>query len=228
MTLPERYREPLRERFEARAAEGLAPGVQILDVGSGPRPALPPHLRPERCRYVALDVSAEELAAAPTGSFDEILIRSVTEHMPELDGCFDLVLSYHAFEHVKPLSRAVDNLRGYLRPGGRLVAMLSGSFSAFALANRVLPDRLGRALMERLIARDPETVFHSYYDGCWHGALERMLTPWSRVEIVPVYGGAEYFNFSPLLRRLYLRFENWAEREGHRNLATHYLLEAIR
>jgi hypothetical protein len=78
------------------------------------------------------------------------------------------------------------------------------------------------------MARDPETVFHAHYDRCWYGALERTLAPWSRAEIVPIYQGAEYFNFALPLRGAYVAYENWAAGRGHLNLATHYLVEAVR
>ena len=156
------------------------------------------------------------------------MIADAAERLPDLEGKFDLVTGFHVLEHVRPLTGALDNLRAYLRPGGRLVAMLSGAFAAFALANRLLPDRIGKAAMKRLMGRDPETVFHAYYDGCWYGALERSLAPWSHAEIVPIFQGAEYFNFSPPLRRTYLAYENWAARGRHLNLATHYLVEASR
>ena len=226
--LPERYAEPWREAFEARAAAGLGAGAQVLDLGGGLRAAIPPERRPPRCRYVGLDLSAEELGSAPAGSYDELWVRDAVEPVPELAERFDLVVSWHALEHLKPLERVLENVRSYLKPGGRLLATLSGAFAAFALLNRVLPDRAGKALMARLLGRDPGTVFHSHYDRCWYGALEPLLAPWSRAEIIPLYRGAEYFNFSPLVRRLYVRYEDWAAHGLHRNLATHYLVDAIR
>jgi SAM-dependent methyltransferase len=226
--LPARYGDVLRDRFQRSVAVGLRPGLHILDVGSGAHPSVSPARRPSDCRYVGLDVDAGELERAPAGIYDEVVVADLAERLQRLEGQFDVATVFHVLEHVRPLQRALENLRVYLRPGGSLVAMLSGAFAAFALANRVLPDTIGKALMERLMARDPETVFHAHYDGCWYGALERALAPWSRAEIVPIYQGAEYFNFALPLRRAYLAYENWAARRGHLNLATHYLVEAVR
>ena len=226
--LPARYSDPWPTGFDERVRAALVPGAIVLDLGCGSRPTIPPLARPPGCRYVALDEAREELAAAPPGSYDEVWVRDLTVASPELAGRFDLAVSWNLFEHVRPIDAALANVRAYLRPGGRMVALLSGAFSAFALPGRLLPKRVTGVLLERLLERDPSTVFRSHYDRCWYGALTRLLAGWSHAEIVPLYRGAEYFNFSPALRRAYLRYENWACAGGHRNLATHYLVDAVR
>jgi SAM-dependent methyltransferase len=225
---PERYREPWLAPFDALLDPDLVSGVTILDVGSGRRPAIGVDDRPPGCRYVGLDVSREELEAAPPGAYEELVVGDVTRRLPELEGRFDLIVSWQALEHVKPLAPAFENMRLYLRPGGHLVAQLSGRFAVFALVGRVVPHRAGTWLLQRLLGREPETVFPAWYDGCYYPALAQMLEPWSASEIVPRYKGGDYMRFSRVLHRLYLAYENWAERGGHRNLATHYLISAWR
>jgi hypothetical protein len=43
---------------------------------------------------------------------------------------------------------------------------------------------------------------------------------------MPLYRGAVYFRFSRPLLKAYLGYENWAAQGNHRDLATHYLIEA--
>lgn len=224
--LPARYAFGWREFVESRIAPSLKPGVQILDVGSGRQPTVPPPKRPEGCRYVGLDVSLVELRKAPKGSYDEQIAADAVQRRGDLQGRFDLVVSWQALEHVKPLDVALDNFSSYLRPGGSMVALLSGSFSLFGIVNKLAPARLGVWGMQRLLGRDPESVFPAYYDRCYYSALVRLLESWSRVEVVPLYRGAAYFRFSRRLQALYLAYEGWAMRRGHHNLATHYLIDA--
>lgn len=226
--LPDRYQDPWREAFDDLAAVALRPGVQILDVGSGRQPTIGPGCRPPGSHYVGLDVSAEELRLAASGSYDETWVLDVATRVPELENRFDLILSYQVLEHVKPLDEVLDNVYAYLRPGGRFVALLSGKFSAFGVINSVIPQRLGVWAMEKLIGRPPDTVFPAYYHRCWYGAMDRMLSGWSAREIRPLYRGASYLSFSGPLQRLYVGYENWAANGDHRNLATHYLLAADR
>ncbi|MDX6511633.1 MAG: hypothetical protein QOE36_1137 [Gaiellaceae bacterium] len=224
--LPGRYAgwSSLRDLLDRRVESVLVPEMTVLDVGAGRRPTILPEERPSATAYVGLDVELAELTGADPGSYDEAHAGSVVTWVPAFESRFDLVVSCYAFEHVKPMPEALENIRRYLRPGGMLIALFSGSFSAHAVANRVLPE----AVAARLIGREPETKFRAHYDRCWYGALERDLASWSAARISPLYLGAPYFAFSPALRRAYVAYENVAARQPHRNLASHYLLEATR
>lgn len=225
LTLPARYAEDAwTQPFFDEIQPSLIPGVAILDIGSGRRPTLPVASRPPSCRYVGLDLSSTELALAPTGSYDRALVGDVVEHRRELDGEFDLVVSWQVLEHVKPLADALENIRSYLRPGGRFVGQLSGTFSLFGLVNAVIPHWAATWTMQRLLGRDPDTVFPAHYDRCWYSALTELGETWSSFVVYARHQGAGYFRFSRALQKLYLKYEDWVIEKGHSNLATHYLI----
>jgi SAM-dependent methyltransferase len=226
--LPARYYEDWRAPFYSRAGEALAAGARILDVGSGARPALPRDLLPASCTYAGLDVSAAELERAGEGAYDEMYVCDLTQRLETLEDRFDLIVSWQVLEHVKPLRAALENLRAYLRPGGLMVAQLSGRFSVYALVASAVPARLGEIASHRLLGRDPETMFATHYDHCYDRALRKLLRPWSDWEIEPRYRGGVYLDFSPTLRAVYLRYEDWIARRGYASLATHYLVSARR
>ncbi len=75
-------------------------------------------------------------------------------------------------KHVRPLEHAIENMRKYLRSSGVLGVQLSGTFSTFGLVNQVVPQRLAVWLLQRLLDRDPESVFRAYYHHCWYTRLE--------------------------------------------------------
>lgn len=184
--------------------------------------------RPPGCVYVGLDLSAHELARAPAGSYDETVVSDVTARQPHLRDSFDLIVSWQVLEHVRPLDATLDALRSYLRPGGHLVAFLSGRFSVFGVANLILPTRAGARIVAALMRRDADTVFPAYYDRCYAKALSRMLEPWSTARVEAHWGAAVYFDRVPPLQRAYVAYEDWARRTARDNLATHYLLSARR
>lgn len=226
--LPRRYAEPWFDAFAERVVPTLHPGVAILDVGSGRNPTIGIAERPRDCRYVGLDASASELALAPSGAYDETICADVTQPNPTLVGRFDLIVSWQVFEHVKPLSATIDLMHSYLRPEGRMVVQLSGGLSAFAVAGRCIPHAVSKRLMAWLLGVPPDETFPTHYDHCRFSALERMFSTWSSHDIVPRYKGARYFRFARPLEEAYLRYEDWIWRHDSRELATHYLVEAVR
>jgi SAM-dependent methyltransferase len=155
-------------------------------------------------------------------------VADASDRLDALRGRFDLIVSWQVLEHVRRLDAVVENCRTYLRPGGAVVALFSGTFAFFAVAGRLVPHRIAKAAMGRLLGRDPRSVFPAHYHHTWYTALERCFARgWEPVEIVPLYRGADYLRFAPLLQRAYLRYEDWAA-AGRPNLATHYLLYAVK
>ncbi len=228
--LPPRYAtDTWHVPFEPRLHEALQPGVRVLDVGAGARPMVAPHDRPEGCTYVGLDVDGDELAKAPPGSYDRIVVGDVCTLHDDLVDSFDLVLTWLTMEHVRPVPTALHNLSRYQRPGGRFLAYLAGGRSLHAVLNRLLPNRVAKTGLQRLLGRVPETVFPAHYDHCTYDDLRRIAdVSWTTARVEPLFTGGWYFSFSPLLRAPYLAYEEWAYTGDHRNLATYYLIDAIR
>jgi SAM-dependent methyltransferase len=226
--LPSRYGAGWRDPFDVAVRRHLRPGLRVLDLGAGAVPVIPPHARPVGCTYAGFDIDPAELEKAPRGSYDEEIVADATEFLPRLENQFDLIVSWQVLEHVPSLQDTLENCYRYLRPNGAFVALFSGRFAAFAIVNRVIPARIGEFAMQRLLGRDPETMFHAFYDRTWYAAVVPLLEKWTRWELVPLYLGAGYFAFNRLLHDAYLTFENWAARTGRVNLATYYVLAAER
>ena len=227
--LPARYHRPvwhLGEQFDEVMLAAVRAGMRILDLGSGRGPALGPKDRPTGTVYAGLDLSMKELQAAPAGSYDEMHEANATQRTPQLEERFDLIVSFQVFEHVKPLDAAFENMRAYLKPGGRAIVQMSATWSVFGLINQLIPQRLSVWLLRKATGRSKESVFPAPYHKCSNSALTKILEPWSTFEIHPLYLGADYFKFFGPLARAYVLYENWAMRGGHRNLASHYLVVA--
>jgi len=199
----------------------------VLDVGGGRKPSIPIQMRPTRVVYVGLDANAVELSLAGD-AYTRSIVSDVCRYDPQLDGLFDVIVSTHTLEHVRPLHAALDNLHTYLKPDGVLVALFSGTFAPHAIANRIVPHRVARTLAGRTTSRPTDTVFPAHYDGCYAGSLRRMFDDWSRLDLTPLYVGAHYLRSVPWIQRLYLRYETRACAHQHENLASHYVIVAYR
>ncbi len=227
--MPARYREPWKGFLLARAAAELRPGIRVLDVGSGARPAVPLEQRPSECVYVGLDISASELERAGASAYDEVIVGDICSGLAPTVAPFDLVLSWQVLEHVPSMRAALATQHAALVPGGRMLAMLSGAWSIHALGARVIPYRLSTALQARLLNHVAEDKFPTRYDSCTDRALRRRLAEggWKSWEILPYYRSGNYLSFIPPLQRLYVAYESWAARRPHVNLATHYIVDAV-
>jgi SAM-dependent methyltransferase len=200
--------------------------MAVLDVGGGRFPALTPEDRSPGMRYAGMDISGDELKEAPAGAYDEVIEGDIATRMPGLESRFDLILSHQLLEHVRPLDAAIENMRTYLRPGGRLITRLSGGRALSALLNRAVPPGLAVFALRVLLGREPHTVFPAHYDKCSFDELNRIMSSWSRVEMECQYLGADYFRFFLPLQSLYLLYERWAMRNP--NLASNYLVDAVK
>lgn len=230
LTVRNRYRGDWQLPFYEEIRGRLKPGMTLLDVGSGRHPTLAADLRPFNTSYVGLDLSRSELRLAGANAYDELVVTDLCHHAAQLVDRVDLAISWQVFEHVESLSAALDNLYGYLKPGGCLISLFSGKWSAFGVANRVLPNKIGGPLVSRLMRRTERNrpVFPAFYDGCSASALRAAMKPWSQVHINPLFRGASYVRFSLPLSRLYMAYEDVVYRAGVDDLATHYLLVATR
>jgi hypothetical protein len=156
-----------------------------------------------------------ELGRAREGSYDSKVIADVAVPITTLEGQFDLIVSWQVMEHVKAVPTAMTNLRSYRRPGGEMVAEMSGAFYVVAAVKRLLPQRVSAWSATRLARRRPDTVFRAYYDHCWYTALQRLFCQtWAEVSITPLYTGAYYFGFSRLVTAVYIAFEEWMYRRA--------------
>jgi SAM-dependent methyltransferase len=223
--LPARYGFRMQDVFIERLRPLLVPGVRILDVGSGRSPTLSPTDRPDGCRYIGLDISADELDAAGAGAYDEACAHDIGEPLREVREV-DVIISWQVLEHVSSMPAALANLRAVLAPGGTMLAQFSGTFAAFALASRVMPHRLRVWAMARYLGHAEELKFPTHFDHCYARALTKLTSGWASSELIPFYRGAPYFSMARPLQRVYLGYEDFIAAHGVESLATHYLLIA--
>lgn len=124
------------------------PTLTVLDAGCGRVSALGP-FRPRIGRFVGADIHAPAPGSLP--HLDEFVIVDLCEESRAFPAAtFDVILSSFTVEHFADPEAAFRNLRGWLRPGGRLVITTVNRRHPFVWAYLGMPARL-RDRLQRLV-----------------------------------------------------------------------------
>ncbi len=183
--------------FSTRVVPGLLrPGTRVLDVGGGRAPCLDAAtVRLLGLHMTGADISAAELAAAPTGSYQATIVGDVGAQ--PIPGCYDLIISRAVLEHVADTRVAIGNLAAALAEGGVMAHFMPCRNAPFALLNRLLGERLSQRLLWSVY---PETVgiagFPAFYRNCIPSRMAALLLD-SGIEPLEVkpYFASEYLRF---------------------------------
>ncbi len=158
----------------------LKPGLRVVDVGSGRYPQVSPDLKASLGLTVTgLDLSAEELAAAPAGAYDEAIAADATRFQGRGDA--DLVISHCCFEHLPDTEGGFKTVASMLKPGGQAVIYNPSRAALFAKFNLLIPEGVKRWFLARL----PDGGGH----GGWPAVYDR-ATP-KQFEILAYRAGLE-------------------------------------
>jgi SAM-dependent methyltransferase len=124
----------------ALAALAAVRPARLLEVGPGTGVFAARCAEELRCEIVALDASADMVAATRARGIETVL--GDVQDMPFDDGTFDTALAAWMLYHVPDRDRALAELARVLRPGGRLIAITNGRRALSELYDLVGGERL--------------------------------------------------------------------------------------
>lgn len=184
--------------FIHRTVPGLLRArMTVYDVGGGSRPFLVPARRAElSAKVVGLDISAEELAAAPVGSYDKCIVTDLAEFRG--DGTGDLVICQSTLEHVRDVEGALLGISSALRIGGMAAIFTPCRNATFARLNVLLPQRLKERVLFSIFPEkaDGHDGFPAFYDRCTPKELAKLAEASGlKVMDTQLYWRSSYFSF---------------------------------
>lgn len=158
-------------QFYQRVRALLAPGQVVLDFGAGRGAAYYEDssayrktlrdLRGEGRRIVGADVDP---VVCGNPWMDESIVIDIASPFPFPDSTFDLILSDSTFEHVEDESRIAAELDRTLKVGGWICARTPNRYGYVALANRIMPGRVGNSLVRSAQPdRKAQDIFPAHY-----------------------------------------------------------------
>jgi ubiquinone/menaquinone biosynthesis C-methylase UbiE len=177
------------------AARSLPRGAAIVDLGGGRHCPFASEIdRGDGTRIIAVDISEEELRA--NRSVDEVRVAAGGGGLAFGGGEVPLVTSRTLLEHVRGVPSAVENIGRVTAPGGRSIHLVPCRNSLFALAARVVPWRVAKRVLDRLVPSAKGVVeFEPFYDHCEPRTLRRLFEDagFDEVRVTVCWSQADYF-----------------------------------
>jgi SAM-dependent methyltransferase len=219
--------------FSTEAAElvrALPDGAVAVDLGGGRMCRYAKEVQPPgRIRFIAVDISAEELAL--NTDVAETYVSDVAEELPLPDDSADLILSCALLEHVDGVPAAIQEMARVLRPGGISLHLVPCRYSLFGMAARLLPFKPLLWLTLKLAPwfADQSFGFSVHYDQCYPCALERQFRAAGFASVEQQFSWAceDFFTGIYPIYLLYAAYEQVVRRLGLRRLSAYTIVKAV-
>jgi SAM-dependent methyltransferase len=184
------------------------PDVQtVVDVGAGKNWHFPSHYkRWYGIHLIGLDIDGAEMT--PNDALDEKIECDVSQGIPLPDNSADLFMVHSGIEHFPDNRRFLEDALRVLRPGGCLVAQFPSRYAPFVIANRLLPERIRRRVLDKAMGERARLLgFRAHYDRTDFASFRRMFSAVGFEELyhLPGYNSSVYCQFFlPLFALSYL------------------------
>jgi SAM-dependent methyltransferase len=153
----------------------IAPRSRVYDVGGGRYPSLTGDQKTvQNLQIFGVDLSTEELAAAPPGVYDHTVAADITRFQGNNDG--DSIVCETVIEHVKDTSKAFAAFHTILKPGGLVIMLVPCRTAIFARLNRVLPESWKRYILNAIYPTVRGQGWPAYYDRCTPSEFRTLAT----------------------------------------------------
>jgi len=171
--LPLSLRRDGNNHFRTHILPGaMRKGATVYDVGGGSQPFADAEMKRRLgLRTVGIDIDADELAAAPEGTYDQVIVADLCRYAGVGDA--DIVICQAILEHVPDTRAAIFAIASILKPDGLAYIFAPCRNAVFARLNLALPQGLKEKI---LYAVSPEVKDHqgfpAHYDQCVPGQIE--------------------------------------------------------
>ena len=154
----------------------LRHGSVVYDVGGGKNPVVSLGVKRRlSLRLVGLDIDRDELAASPSGVYDETICGDITQYRGRGDA--DLVVCQALLEHVRDSPAAITAIASILKPGGTALIFLPSRNAVFARLNLLLPQTWKRKILHTVF---PSTIRDQGFPGILRPLHARGFSPSGR------------------------------------------------
>jgi SAM-dependent methyltransferase len=197
----------------------------VVDVGAGKKWHFPSHYKEWfGLHLIGLDIDEAEMA--PNADLDEKIRCDVVEDIPLPDNSVDLFTVSSGVEHFSNNEKFLNNAYRKLRPGGFFIAQFPSRYAPFAIANRLLPPRVTRRVLDNtMLDSKKELGFRAYYDRTHYSAFKKLVASAGFRELyhLPGYYSSSYCEFFVPLYLMSYAWDAFAFGMGVKQLAAYNL-----
>jgi SAM-dependent methyltransferase len=198
---------------------------RVADVGAGRHWHFPPHYKIwYNIHLIGLDIDSG--AMADNDLLDERVQCDVVRSIPVEPASLDLIMAHSGIEHFIDNERFLFNAYAALRPGGFFFAQFPNRFAPFAIANRLLPARVSRKVIDSAMADTADELgYRAFYDRTHYSGFKRIFNTVGFRELyyLPGFFSSTYFEFFVPLYVLSYAFDSVRFAVGVKNLASYNL-----
>ncbi len=176
-------------------------GMTVYDIGGGKRPFVGSEMAaPPKAKIVGVDIDSAELKRAPLGAYYKTIVADIGDSsgvQVRRYGRADLVICEAVLEHVRNNEQALKNIAALTKVGGQVALFVPARNAAFAIINRVLPEKLKRKILFSIFPESAHAQgFPAYYHKCTPSQF-RQLCEKNNLEITLLrpYYQSTYFSF---------------------------------
>jgi SAM-dependent methyltransferase len=196
----------------------------VVDVGAGRSWQFPSYYKEWfNIRLIGLDIDQSEMA--DNELLDDMIECDVVSHIPLEPGSVDLFMIHSGIEHFQDNELALRNLFQALRPGGFILAQFPNRFAPFAIANRLLPQKAARWLLNKFMGPTTELGFTAYYDRTNYSSFHKICkrVGFNDIYYSPGFFSSSYYGFFLPLFACSYAFDMLSFALGIKNLASYNL-----
>jgi len=180
---------------------------RVVDVGAGKIWHFPAYYKQwYGIHLTGLDIDSTEMCS--NAALDQKIECDVSDVIPLADDSADLFMVHSGIEHFADNERFLRNALRVLRPGGFLVAQFPSRHAPFVIANRLLPQRVSRVVLDGAMSDQAHLLgFQAHYDRTDYAGFRRMFSTigFEEVYYLPGFCSSAYCEFFlPLFALSYL------------------------
>lgn len=192
------------QRYCDHVAAVTQPTSCVLDVGCG-RMSLAAEALQQVAHLIGIDLVHADLLQNPLVHGAAV---ATANQLPFADATFDVVISQWVVEHFQDPQTAFNEMCRVLKTGGYLVFLTTNANNYIPLVSRLVPDRLQKTLIHRLLRRPSHESFPTFYRANTRRAIQQLAKAAGlKVQEVDYIANPFYMAFNVGLFRVALAYE---------------------